>query len=129
MDIIINGKRVDKSQILYYLENGQKIVAIKVIKDLTNIGLKECKEIIDNLELNSDYYDGEEQVIETNLNFSNDETSEFKPAYVDDYKKAEVSRSRSGNYLKDKADSRYDTYIILFIVFCLIVVGYIFFNK
>ncbi len=129
MDIIINGKRVDKSQILFYLENEQKIVAIKFIKDRTNIGLQECKEIVDNLELNPDYYDGEEQIIEINRDFYEDETSDLKQDSVEYFKKQEVTKTRRGNYLKDKADTKYDAYIILFIVFVVIVTGYIFFNK
>jgi hypothetical protein len=129
MDIIINGKRVDKSQILFYLENEQKIVAIKFIKDRTNIGLQECKEIVDNLELNPDYYDGEEQIIEINRDFYENETSDLKQDSVEYFKKPKVTKARRGNYLKDKADTKYDVYIILFIVFVVIVTGYIFFNK
>ncbi len=129
MDLIINGKRVDKSQLLYFLENNQKIVAIKFIKDRTDIGLKECKEIVDNLELNPDYYDGEEQVIETNLGYSDNETHEFEPTSAEYFKKPEVTNTRKGNYLKDKADTKYDVYLFLFIVFVVIVTAYLFFNK
>ncbi|BAX79330.1 hypothetical protein [Labilibaculum antarcticum] len=129
MDLIINGKRVDKSQLLYFLENQQKLVAVKFIKDRTNIGLQECKEIVDNLELNPDYYNGVEGIIKINRNFHEYETSDLKPNSIQDLKEPEVTKTRKGNYLKDKADTKYDAYIILFIVFVVIVTAYIYYNK
>lgn len=48
--IDINGKQVDLSQIIDLIGQNKKIEAIKILKDNTDIGLKDAKDLIESLE-------------------------------------------------------------------------------
>lgn len=61
--ITINNISLDKTKLLRLIDNNKIIQAIKYVKDETNLGLKACKNIVDNLEENPDYYSGEENTI------------------------------------------------------------------
>ncbi|MDY7395166.1 ribosomal protein L7/L12 [Aureibaculum sp. 2210JD6-5] len=61
--IIINNIVLDKAKLLRLIDKNKKIQAVKYVKDETNLGLKSCKDIVDNLSENPNYYDGEENTI------------------------------------------------------------------
>jgi hypothetical protein len=73
MNIIINGKEVPKAELLLLIKKS-KLRAVKRLKIFTHIGLKDAKDIIDNLVKNPNYYDG--RVIEETIDgFKGDESS------------------------------------------------------
>ncbi len=57
--ILINGSNLDKQKLLQYIENDKKLEAIKYVKAVTRIGLKQCKDIVENLAENPNYYEGD----------------------------------------------------------------------
>ena len=56
MNIKINDDECPKEQLLGLIERN-KIQAIIFIRNIVNIGLKDAKEIVDNLDHNPNYYD------------------------------------------------------------------------
>ncbi|WP_346883590.1 hypothetical protein [uncultured Algibacter sp.] len=56
MDITINNVKINKSKVIN-LMNDSKLRAIKFVREEAKIGLKEAKDIIDNLSEKSDFYD------------------------------------------------------------------------
>lgn len=67
MIININNIEVNKRELLHLINNGTKLNAIKLVRDKTKMGLKECKDVIDNLSDDSNIYDGKIYVPETNF--------------------------------------------------------------
>ena len=67
--IRINDCELSKTQLLHLINSKQKLKAIKLIKDKTNIGLKDCKDIVDQLESNPNYYD-RQSISKTIVNYS-----------------------------------------------------------
>lgn len=67
--IRINDCELSKIQLLHLINNQQKPKAVKLIKDKTDIGLKDCKDIVDQLESNPNYYD-RQSISKTIVNYS-----------------------------------------------------------
>ena len=49
----INGKDIDITEIIYFIRNKEKIKAIKLLREISGLGLKEAKDIVDSMELDS----------------------------------------------------------------------------
>ena len=56
----INNKKIDTKHIETLIKEEKIISAIKYVRGIANIGLKDSKNIIDNLIENSNFYDNEE---------------------------------------------------------------------
>lgn len=56
MNIIINDKAVPKTELLQLIKKS-KIRAIKRLKKYAQIGLKDAKDVVDNLAMNPNHYD------------------------------------------------------------------------
>lgn len=54
---VINNT-IDKSKVIGLLKSNKKIAAIKYIREQTGFGLKQSKNIADNLAANSNFYGG-----------------------------------------------------------------------
>ncbi|RLJ64526.1 ribosomal L7/L12-like protein [Lacinutrix venerupis] len=61
--LTINTITLDKSKLIDLINNKKQLEAIKYIKEETGLGLKDCKDIVDNLYENPDYYGGAENTI------------------------------------------------------------------
>lgn len=110
----INNIEINKNEILHLLNNGKKIQAIKIIKDKTSIGLKDCKDIVDNLEMNPNYYDGQ----------SIDRTS------VASLKKKQIkSRRTKGSHVISDDSSHTKNYIIITLVILIAILVYLYSIK
>lgn len=120
MDIIINNIRIEKNYLLELLANNQKLLAIKHLKERSNLGLKECKNVIDNLESNPEYYDGAIHTINSDIEEIDDELLTESPKQTN-------YPPRKSKYLKDNNNS--NTYIVIFILFCIAVAVYFFLNN
>lgn len=114
MNIIINNIEINKYELLHYINSRKKIQAIKVLKDKTNLGLKDCKEVIDNLELNINFYDNKpfepSKEIENNKQLI-ESTKPFKGKHV------------------IKTRRNYKNYIILLLLIGLAVLTYMYLTK
>jgi hypothetical protein len=60
MIIRFNNIKLNKYELLHLINNGKKLNAIKLVKDKTKMGLKECKDLIDNLSDDPYLYDGKD---------------------------------------------------------------------
>lgn len=121
MNLIINDFEIDKTYLLQLLADNQKLLAVKYIKENTDLSLQDCKGIADNLQNDPNYYDEKEDL--TIPSFVN---HQVEPKKTEEPKK--VSR-RKGNYLKDDNKSQSNTYIILFILIVIVTSIYFFSNK
>ncbi|TXD84850.1 hypothetical protein ESY86_03910 [Subsaximicrobium wynnwilliamsii] len=61
--LLINGSSLEKQKLLQLIKQGRKPEAIKYIKATARVGLKSCKDIVENLAQNPDYYDSYEEDI------------------------------------------------------------------
>lgn len=115
MNIIINGTLLDKSQIQTLIANNNKIQVIKYAKDKTNLGLKDCKNIVDNLYDNLNFYDGKDHKIGM--------------VYSEILKESEASKPSKGNHIINDNTSKTKTYIIIFLIICLFISGVLYYIK
>lgn len=51
----INGKDIDITEIIYFIRNNEKIKAIKLIRDMSGLDLKESMDMANNIERNGTY--------------------------------------------------------------------------
>lgn len=114
MTIKINNIELNKMELLQLINNGKKTHAIKLIKTKSNLTLKDCKEIIDNLEINPNYYNGE-TIIKT-------EESRIK-----DQQKT-VIKSKGMHIIKNNSFNT-KTYIIVFLLICIAILLYMYNTK
>ncbi|WP_367179553.1 ribosomal protein L7/L12 [uncultured Winogradskyella sp.] len=112
--IKINDNVINKQEFLNLINNKQKIQAIKKLKETTNLGLKECKYIIDNLTMNPNYYDG--QTIS-------------KPTITSLKDKNKLSQRTKGSHVLSSNSSNSKTYILLILIVIITVLLYMYFNK
>ena len=114
MIITINNIEINKYELLHLINSGKKLSAIKLIKVKTNMGLKSCKDVIDNLSDNPNFYDGNAYVPETD--------------FVEAYDKPKRTKPRKGSHVI-KNTSNYKNYVILFLLLCIIVLVYMYYTK
>ncbi len=69
MNITIYEQRFDKRDLLT-LVNGNQLQTIAFLRNNTNIGLKDAKQIVDNLAADPDYYNGQTIHVVFILHFS-----------------------------------------------------------
>ena len=62
---MIDGKKVDLSEVYHYVAKGDKIRAIQKYRELTETGLKEAKDFVENISVNRnlDHYEREPEMI------------------------------------------------------------------
>ena len=114
MKITINTIEINKYELLHLINSGKKLNAIKLVKIKTNIGLKECKDIIDNLSKNPNYYDDKDYISQT--------------SFVEDYEKSQVKQPKRGSHIIE-SKSNTKNYIIAIVLLTLIVLIYLYINK
>lgn len=105
----INNKKIDTEPILHLIEKGKTIAAIKYVRSNTNIGLKESKNIVDNLSINKSFYDNERL-------FFTEHNSNIKKR----------NKRRKGNHIIKKSKSK--TYFFIVILLIIILLFYYFKN-
>jgi hypothetical protein len=115
MKIIINSIELNKYELLHLINSGKKLSAIKLVKTKTNMGLKECKDVIDNLSDNPNFYDDNDYVLETD--------------FVEAYEKPKRIQSRKGSHVINSNTTNYKNYVILFLLLCIIVLVYMYYTK
>lgn len=113
--IVINNIEVDKKQLLQLINKNRKIQAIKLIKDQTGLGLKECKDIVDNLSDDSTFYDSK-----TYISKSDDVEIAQKPLRQGNYR---------GSHIIKTEGTRTNNYIILALLICVILLSYLYIMK
>lgn len=102
--LTINGVTLDKRKLLAFISENKKIRAIKYVKVSTRLGLKESKDIVDNLEHNPYHYANDTITVS-----GNNEDSGFV-----------TSPSRRGNHIIKDTKSNTKTIIIAVL---LVVIG------
>lgn len=114
MNIIINGFQIDKTYILDALAKNSKLIAIKFVKDNSDLNLQDSKTVVDNLVTDPNYYDGKEHHIE-----SIPDTPWVAPKKVEksigSTSKPTPNR-RKNRYEKNDNQLSYNLYIALFIL-------------
>lgn len=114
MIIRINNIELNKYELLHLINSGKKLNGIKLVKDKTKMGLKECKDVIDNLTDNPNFYDGNDYMPETD--------------FVNIIEKSEIKRTTGGSHiLEHKSNTK--NYIIIILLLALIILGYFYINK
>jgi len=114
MILKINNIEINKYELLHLINNGKKINAIKLVKDKTKMGLKECKDIVNNLSDNPNFYDGKDYKPETD--------------YMETFEKSKRPLKKRGSHIiENKSNSK--NYIILILLLVSIVLGYLYINK
>ncbi|PKQ61560.1 hypothetical protein BZG02_15330 [Labilibaculum filiforme] len=124
MNIIINGFQIDKAYLLQLLADDQKLLAIKILKETTDLSLQDSKAVIDQLQDDPNYYDGEEHII----GYSADESWEEAEETEKPIASSPTTSARKSHYLKDDNKSS-NVYIILFILICIAGSIYFYLNK
>lgn len=109
--LLVNGVSIDKSMLMQYIQKNKKIQAIKYLKDHLNLGLKECKEIVDNLSDNSNYYPNNTILISTEIEAHEMHYDKFNP------------RSKKGSHFIGNQPSNTKNYIIVLLlaIICILI--------
>ncbi len=120
MYISINNIQVDKTKILSLIQNQKKIAAIKLIREQLQIGLRESKDIVDNLDQDPTYYDGKNHTIDM-----------IPPELFNDSNTIKTSRitkrdQQQRTPIIERTKTNTKTYIIIFLIICLIILGYLY---
>jgi len=115
MKIIINNVELNKYELLHLINNGKSLSAIKLVKDKTEMGLKECKDVIDNLSDDPYFYD------------SNDFIPEI--SFVEVNEKPKAQQPKRGNHVIKNNNSNYKNYVILFLLICIGLLVYMYNTK
>lgn len=102
--ILINGSNVDKQKLLQLINNGQKIEALKYVKAVTRLGLKQSKSIVDNLADDPYYY--EDDVVEISQNLSPGKSIESDPVQM-------KRPSKKGNHVLQTGSSIAKNYMAI----------------
>ena len=106
MSLIINNVVLNKEEILALIHNNSKIQAIKYVRDSTKLGLKESKDIVDNLADDPNFYDGKINTAEIpDIRFS-EQPSTKKPF--------------RGNHIKSNRSPQIKNYVIVFLLLCIL---------
>jgi len=126
MYISINNHKIDKSNILTLIQSQKKLTAIKYVREQLHIGLRESKDIVENLEKDPTYYDGKNHVIDeiplellSHVNQLNN--PQFKTTIRDHTNKSTPLIQKTKNNTK--------TYIIIGLVIGIIVLAYFYSIK
>lgn len=114
MIITINDIEINKYELLHLINSNKKIQAIKVVKIQTGLNLKDCKEIIDNLSKNQNFYDRKPFVT--------------KADYKDLKAQSQLSKPNKGKHVI-KPSTNYKNYVILFLLICFFVLLYMYYTK
>ncbi|WP_299121574.1 hypothetical protein [uncultured Winogradskyella sp.] len=115
MIIRINNIELNKYELLHLINSGKSLSAIKLVKDKTNMGLKECKDVIDNLIENPNFYDGKDYIPETKI--------------LKAYNKPIKQRSKRGSHIIKSNNSNYKNYVIIFLLLCIVILVYMYNTK
>lgn len=115
MKIIINNIELNKYELLHFINNGKKLNAIKLVKTKTNLGLKECKDVINNLTDDPNFYDNNAYVSKT--------------GFIDAYEKSKKTTSRKVSHIIKSNPTNYKNYVILFLLFFVVVLIYMYVSK
>ena len=118
MKITVNNYNLDLDIVNKLIANNSKIEAIKHIKGQVNIGLKECKTIVDNLDSNPYYYDGETEI-----------TIEHPTLEVLDSHPKSHKHSKKGSHIIEENKGGFKNYVIIALVIGLVIFGYLYINK
>lgn len=114
MIITINNIEINKYELLHLINNGKKLSAIKLIKDKTKLSLKDCKDIVDNLEVNSNYYEGD-TVLKTEVSSSKVHNR--------------TVQRKKGNHIISSNSSNAKNYIIVFLLIGIAILLYMYNMK
>lgn len=106
--ITVNDTKLNLDDVCSIITQNNKLAAIKYIKNHTNIGLKECKDIVDNLESDPYFYDGETEITLTLPN-------------LEDHHQKLHEHKRKGNHIISEGSSNIKNYIVLFSAIIIII--------
>jgi hypothetical protein len=112
--MIINNIEINKYELLHLINSGKIINAIKLVKTKTRLGLKECKDIVDNLIDDPNFYD----------------ENDYKPVteVLKAYNKPIMKRPKKGSHIiENKSNTK--NYIIVFLLLCIVVLFYLYSTK
>ncbi|AXT60371.1 hypothetical protein D1816_08405 [Aquimarina sp. AD10] len=111
MDIKINDKKFPKEDLIKLIAKS-KLQTIVHIRSITNIGLKDAKEIIENLEKNPDYYDNSViKIIEREFIEGEKITFDFKNTKRQK-SKSNIEKKVNSHIIKNENSNKIWTYII-----------------
>ena len=113
---IIDGEYVAKEKLLRLIKQS-KLEAIKFLKNLIKIGLKDSKEIIDNLAENPDYY--EDNIIKTR----NDHNKEIEESSITNRDK---NTSKRGSHFIEEDASKKRQFLFYGVILIVVIIVYLF---
>lgn len=116
--LLINGSHLDKQKLLHLIEQNQKLEAIKYIKAATRVDLESCKEIVDNLSEDPNYYDNYDDDIAEATGIIDQRDS--------GHGKAKKSRRKGGHVIASSQGSS-KLLLIAVIAFVMLLVLYFFY--
>ncbi|MFK7832426.1 MAG: hypothetical protein AB8B52_04045 [Winogradskyella sp.] len=109
MNFKINNIDINTLELLELINSGKTLEAIKLIKAKTRIGLKECKNIVDNLIENPNFYD--------------DKDYDSERDYIEDFGKPKKrQRNRGQHILENKSNT--NNYLVIAVILVLIILVY-----
>ncbi|PKG51796.1 ribosomal protein L7/L12 [Olleya sp. 1-3] len=114
MNIVINNITLDKEIILELISESQ-LAAIKYVRAKTDLGLKESKDIVDNLKANPEYYDGKPHTIA------------FEVPDMD--KDIQNIKKQSSNGMLYSKPNQVKKYVLIILAICLVAALYLFLNQ
>lgn len=118
MNISINNTVLDLQVANALIAKGQTLNAIKYIREEAQIGLKEAKDIADNLVNDPGFYSGQTDIEIQHPRFDI-ETENVKTS---------KPRRRENGHIIQGGQSKTKNYIIIALVICLIIVLYLYFK-
>lgn len=100
----INDNELNKKTILTFIKENKIISAIKYVRDFANIGLKDAKDIVDNLAKDENFYDNKKIILNKRKSIIN---------------KIKKSKKRKGNHVIKKSNNQYKIIVIFILIIFL----------
>ncbi len=126
MYISVNNHKIDKTKILSLIQSQKKLTAIKYVREQLHIGLRESKDIVENLEKDPTYYDGKNHVTDM---IPPELLSDASPLNNPQFKTTIRDHTNRSTSLIQKTKNNTKTYIIIGLVICIIVLAYFYSIK
>lgn len=107
MTITVNNRELDLKTVLSIIKNSNKLEAIKYVRAQVQVGLKESKNIVDNLDVNPNFYQGETEII-------------IKHPLLDLNNKTQHAKKGSHIIKENNSSNKQAIIIALIIIVCLV---------
>ncbi|WP_047547926.1 ribosomal protein L7/L12 [Psychroserpens sp. Hel_I_66] len=115
--LIINGNAIDKTKVLKFINADKKLLAIKLVREQAQIGLKEAKDIVEKLEI-----DPETEIDDSMLTTTK---REFEDSAIENRQR----QSRKGSHIIESNSTNKKNIIIVVLLLTIGILMYFYFSS